>query len=33
MGKIRIQILLEDNTWNTRYKIPENDRQSDLSTD
>ena len=29
----RIQLLLEDNTWSTRYNLPKNDRYSDLSTD
>ena len=33
MGRFRIQLLLEDNTWSTRYKIPKNDRYSDSSTD
>ena len=33
MGRFRIQILLEDNTWSTRYNIPENDRFSDTSTE
>ena len=32
MGRFRIQLLLEDNTWSTRYNIPENDRHSDSST-
>ena len=32
MGRFRIQLLLEDNTWSTRYNIPENDRYSDSST-
>ena len=22
MGRFRIQLVLEDNTWNTRYNIP-----------
>ena len=26
MGRFRIQILLEDNTWSTRYNIHKNDR-------
>ena len=26
MGKFRIQLILEDNTWSTRYHIPKNDR-------
>ena len=33
MGRFRIQFLLEDNTWSTRYIIPKNDRYSDSSTD
>ena len=33
MGRFRIQLLLEDNTWSTRYNIPKNDRYSDNSTD
>ena len=32
MGRFRIQLLLEDNTWSTRYNIPINDRYSDSST-
>ena len=32
MGRFRIQILLEDNIWSTRYNIPKNDRYSDTST-
>ena len=32
MGRFRIQLLLEDNTWSTRYNIPKNDRYSDTST-
>ena len=32
VGRFRIQLLLEDNTWSTRYKIPENDRYSNSST-
>ena len=26
MGRFRIQLLLNDNTWSTRYNIPKNDR-------
>ena len=26
MGRSRIQLLLKDNTWSTRYNIPKNDR-------
>ena len=33
MGRFRIQLLLEDDTWSTRYKIPRNDQYSDTSTD
>ena len=32
MGRPRIQLLLEDNTWSTRYNILKNDRYSDSST-
>ena len=32
MGRFRIKLLLEDNTWSTRYNIPENDQCSDAST-
>ena len=32
MGRFRVQLLLEDNTWSTRYNIPKNDRYSDSST-
>ena len=32
MGRFRIQLLLEDNTWSTRYNIPKNNRYSDSST-
>ena len=32
MGHFRIQSLLEDNTWSTRYNIPKNDGYSDTST-
>ena len=33
IGSFRIQILLEDNTWSTRYIISKNDRYSNSSTD
>ena len=33
MGRFRIQLLLEDNTWSTRYIIPINDRYSDTSAE
>ena len=33
MGRFRNQLLLEDNTWSTRYNIPKNDRYSNNSTD
>ena len=29
ISRFRIQVLLEDNTWRTRYNIPKNDRNSD----
>ena len=32
MGKFRIELSLEDNTWSTRYNLPKNDRSSDSST-
>ena len=32
-GGFRIQLLLEDNTWSTRYNIPKTDRFSDTSTE
>ena len=32
MRRFRIQLLLDDNTWSTRYNIPKNDRYSDSST-
>ena len=32
MGRFRIQLLLEDNNWSTRFNIPKNDRYSDPST-
>ena len=25
MGRLRVQLLLSDNTWSTRYTIPKND--------
>ena len=33
IGRFRIQLLLEDNTWSTRKNIPKNDRYSDTSTE
>ena len=33
MGRFRIQLVLDDNTWSTRYNIPKNHRYSDSSTD
>ena len=33
MGRFRIQLLLEDSTWSTRYNIPKNGRYSDTSTE
>ena len=32
MGCFRIQLLLEDNSWSTRYIIPKHDRYSDSPT-
>ena len=32
MGRFRIELLLEDNTWSTRYIILKNDRYSNAST-
>ena len=32
MGRFRIQLILEDNTWSTRYNISKNDRYSNSST-
>ena len=32
MGRFRIELLLEYNTWSTRYNIPKNDRYSESST-
>ena len=32
MGRFRIQLLLEDNTWSARYNTPKNDRYSDTSS-
>ena len=32
MGMFRKQLLLEDNTWSTRYNIPKNDRYGNSST-
>ena len=31
--RFRILLLLEDNTWSTRYNIAKNDRYSDISAD
>ena len=28
MGRFRIQLLLEDNTWSTHYTIPKNEQYS-----
>ena len=33
MGRFRIQLLLEDNTWSTQYTIPGNEQYSNTSTD
>ena len=32
MGRVMIQILLEDNIWSTQYTIAKNDRCSDTPT-
>ena len=32
-GRFQIQLLLEDNTWNTHYTIPKNSQYSNSSTD
>ena len=32
IGRFRIQLLLENNTWSTRYNIPQNDRYTNSST-
>ena len=31
MGRVRVQLLLVDNTWSTRYIIRENGRDSNTS--
>ena len=33
LGRFRIQLLLKDDTWSTRYNIAKNDRYSDSSTE
>ena len=33
MGRFRIQLLLDDDTWSTRFSITQKDRYSDTSTD
>ena len=33
MGRFRIHILLEDNTWSTHYTIAKNSQNSDNSND
>ena len=33
LGRFRIQLLLEDNTWSTQYTISKNTQYSDNSTD
>ena len=33
MGRFKIQLLLEDNTWSTRYNITKIDQYSDSSND
>ena len=33
LGRYKIQLLLEDNTWSTLYNIPKNDRYCNTSTE
>ena len=33
MGRFRIELLLKENTWCTRYNIPKNDQYSISSTE
>ena len=33
MGRFRIQLILEDNVWNTQYTLPKNSQYSNSSTD
>ena len=33
MGRFRLQLLLEDNTWSTQYTIAKNTQYSNTSTD
>ena len=33
MSRFRIQFLLADNTWSTRYNTPEKDHNSDSPAD
>ena len=33
MGRVRIKLILADNTWSTQYNIPKNDQYSNLPTD
>ena len=33
MGRYRVQLFLEDNTWSTHYTIPKKDRYNDTSPD
>ena len=33
IGRLQIQLLLQDNTWSTKYTTPKNDRFSDSSTE
>ena len=33
MGRFRIQLLLQENIWSTRYTIPKNTQYSNTSTD
>ena len=32
MGRFRIQLLLEDNTWSTQYTIAKNSQHKNTST-
>ena len=33
MGRVRLQLLLDDNTWSTRYTKPEKDHYKNSSID
>ena len=32
MGRLRIQLLFEDNTWSSENTVPKNSQYSDIST-